>query len=218
MIQLLKRTTVTTLGLLIFSVGYYLSIQANIGLNPWSAFSMGISGVSGLSFGDVSVITSVVILVIDVILKEKIGVATIIDAVLVGKFIDLFIWLDPIPMLNNFGAGVAVLMVGQVFISIGSYFYIKPGLGCGPRDALMVAIGKRMPKLPIGLARGMIEGSALLVGWLCGAKVGIGTVISVFGISFILDYTFRILRFDVKSVVHEDFVASFKNAHPSLPT
>lgn len=212
MANLLKRTGKTIFGLFLFSFGYYLSIQANIGLAPWSALSMGLSYVTGLSFGTVSVMTSIVILIIDVFLKEKIGIAMILDAVLVGVFIDLLTLSGIVPMLDNFWLGVAILLIGQVFVSVGSYFYIKPAMGCGPRDSLMIALGKRMPKVPIGAVRGLLEGSALLVGWLLGAKVGLGTVIAVFGIGIILEYTFRLFKFDVKAVLHEDILTSFKNA------
>lgn len=99
-----------------------------------------------------------------------------------------------------------MLLLGQVSICIGSYFYIGASMGCGPRDALMVALGKRMPNVPIGITRGLIEGTVLLIGWLLGAKVGIGTVISVFGISFILETTFKLLHFDVTNVDHESVV------------
>jgi uncharacterized membrane protein YczE len=67
-------------------------------------------------------------------------------------------------------------------------------------------VGKRLPKVPIGIVRGVIEGTVLLIGWLLGAKVGIGTVISVFGISFILEATFNILHFDVTNIEHESIV------------
>ena len=73
-----------------------------------------------------------------------------------------------------------MLLLGQLSICIGSYFYIGASLGCGPRDALMVALGKRLPKVPIGIVRGVIEGTVLLIGWLLGAKVGIGD--SYFGL------------------------------------
>ena len=73
----------------------------------------------------------------------------------------------------------------------------------------MVALSKRMRKLPVGAVRGFIEGSVLLIGWLLGAKVGAGTLIAVFGISFILEGTFRMFAFDVKSVVHESVFDSF---------
>ena len=68
--------------------------------------------------------------------------------------------------------GLAMLLIGQIIICIGSYFYIGASLGCGPRDALMVALGKRLPSVPIGAIRGLLEGTVLIIGWLLGAKVG----------------------------------------------
>lgn len=198
-------------GLVLFSVGGYLSIQANVGLAPWSAFSMGVSGRTGLLYGDVSVITSFVILAIDLCLKEKIGVGTLLDAVLIGKLTDLLLALNLMPKMENFWAGVAVLLLGQVVTAIGSYYYIGAALGCGPRDALMVALGKRLKRTPIGLVRMLIEGTALLIGWALGAKVGLGTVISVFGMGTILQVTFQILKFDVKDITHEGLSDTWRN-------
>ena len=178
-------------GLFIFSLGSIFNIQANIGLAPWEAFSMGVSYLTDISYGSVLIICSMVIIFIDLALKEKIGFGTILNAMLIGKFIDLIQFAKIIPLMSNFWLGILMLLLGQVVICIGSYFYIGASLGCGPRDALMVALGKRMPKVPIGAIRGLLEGTVLIIGWLLGAKVGIGTVISVFGIGLILQFTFN---------------------------
>jgi len=206
----LRRCLQVAFGLTLFALGTYFSIQANVGLAPWVAFSMGISGKTGFLYGNVTVVTSFVILAMDILLKEKIGVGTILDAILVGKLTDLFQALELIPQMTSFLPGVAVLLLGQVILCVGSYFYMSPGLGCGPRDTLMVALGKRLPKVPIGLVRGLIEGGALLVGWALGAKVGLGTVISVFGIGFILELTFKVMHFDATAVTHESLLDSWK--------
>lgn len=193
-------------GLFLFALGSFLTIQANIGLASWEAFSMGIAYLTDQTYGNILIISGFVILVIDVALKEKIGFGTILNTILIGTFVDLIQAVDLIPQMNNFFSGVLMLLLGQLSICIGSYFYIGASLGCGPRDALMVALGKRLPKVPIGIVRGVIEGTVLLIGWLLGAKVGIGTVISVFGISFILEVTFNILHFDVTNIEHESIV------------
>ena len=185
-------------------------ILANVGLSTWEAFSMGIFYKTGMLYGDIVVLTGVVIIVIDFLLKEKIGFGTVLNAIMIGKVVDLCNWLDFIPKMENFAAGVAVLLAGQVVICVASYFYIGAGLGCGPRDALMVAMGKKLKKFPIGLVRGILEGTVLLIGWLLGAKVGIGTVIAVFGIGTIMEYTFKILHFDVRNIKHEDFADTVK--------
>lgn len=197
-------------GLFLFALGSFLTIQANIGLASWEAFSMGIAYLTNQTYGNILIISGLVILVVDVALKEKIGFGTILNTILIGTFVDMIQAADVIPQMHHFFSGVVMLLLGQVSICVGSYFYIGASLGCGPRDALMVALGKRMPKVPIGIVRGIIEGTVLLIGWLLGAKVGIGTIISVFGISFILEATFKILHFDVTNVAHESVVDTVK--------
>ncbi len=198
------------LGLFLFALGSFLTIQANIGLASWEAFSMGIANLTGQTYGNILIISGVVILGVDVLLKEKVGFGTILNTILIGVFVDMIQAFEIIPQMHGFFSGVVMLLLGQVSICIGSFFYIGASMGCGPRDALMVALGKRLPNVPIGIVRGCIEGAVLLIGWLLGAKVGIGTVISVFGISFILETTFKLLHFDVTNVEHESVVETVK--------
>ena len=106
--------------------------------------------------------------------------------------------------MDSLFSGIVGLLLGELGIALGTYFYVSGGLCCGPRDGLMVGLVKRLRRIPVGVIRGVLEGTVLVLGWLMGAKVGLGTVISVFGISFILEATFRVLRFDVTAVVHED--------------
>ncbi|MDT2598425.1 hypothetical protein P7D85_01490 [Enterococcus hulanensis] len=197
-------------GLFLFALGSFLTIQANIGLASWEAFSMGIANITGQTYGNILIISGVVILGVDVLLKEKVGFGTILNTILIGVFVDMIQAFEIIPQMHGFFSGVVMLLLGQVSICIGSFFYIGASMGCGPRDALMVALGKRLPNVPIGIVRGCIEGAVLLIGWLLGAKVGIGTVISVFGISFILETTFKILHFNVTNVEHESVVETVK--------
>ena len=156
------RTLRLLTGLFLYGLGSYMGIQANVGLAPWEAFSMGISYKTGILFGNVVVYTGLIIIVIDFLVKEKIGFGTLLNAMIIGKVVDLCNYLDIIPMMDNFFAGIGDLLAGQVVICLGSYFYIGAGLGCGPRDALMVAIGKKLSKFPIGLVRGLLEGTVLL--------------------------------------------------------
>ena len=172
---------------------------------------MGVAYLTGMSYGNVVVLTGLVILVSGFALKEKIGVGTILNTILIGKFIDLIQYINIIPQQSNFWLGLLMALSGQVTICLGSYFYIGTAMGCGPRDGLMVALGKRFSKVPIGVIRGTIEGLVLVVGWLLGAKVGIGTAIYVFGIGFVLQITFKLLRFDVKNVVHESISDTASN-------
>lgn len=99
------------------------------------------------------------------------------------------------------------MITGLFIISFGSYFYIGSGFGAGPRDSLMVAL-QRKTGLPVGLCRGILEGSVVLIGWLLGGPVGIGTVIAAFGIGFCIQIVFAIMKFDATSVKHETLNAT----------
>ncbi len=215
----LKKLIRLVFGLFIYALGLVLCIHADIGLAPWDAFGIGISKVTGISYGNVSIITGIIILIaLVLIFKDKIGFATILNTILIGVFADLIIDSGIIPYMQNFFTGVIMLITGQIIICIASYLYIGVGLGAGPRDSLMVALGKKFPKLPIGAVRGTIEAAVLLIGWFLGAKVGLGTVIYVFSISFVLETTFKLLKFDVKALDHEsvfDTINVFKEMHAS---
>ncbi len=209
------RTIKLIFGLFLYALGLVLSINANIGLAPWDAFTIGVSQVSSISYGKVSIITGIFILFIVVrFLKEKIGIGTVLNTVLIGVFVDIIQYLNLIPYLTNFFLGILMLLCGQFVVSLASYFYISTGFGCGPRDSLMVGLSKKFTNTPIGAIRGGIEGTVLFIGWLLGAKVGLGTLIAVFGMGFIIQTTFKLLHFDVKSIVHESIfqtAINFKN-------
>lgn len=160
--------------------------------------------------GQVVMWTGVFIIGIDFLLKEQVGFGSLMNAVLIGFFLDIFIALEPFPMMTSLASGLAMLLVGLCIIAVASFLYIGSAMGCGPRDALMVALCRRFDRSPVGLIRTFLEGSALLVGWLCGAKVGIGTIVAVFGIGIIMEFLFRLLKFNVKTIEHENFVDTFR--------
>lgn len=213
----IKKSIKLIIGLFTYALGLVLCIHADIGLAPWDAFGIGISNVTGISYGNVSIITGILILIALVLFfKEKIGFSTILNTILIGVFADLIRSLNIVPYMTNFFTGLLMLITGQIIVCISTYAYISVGMGAGPRDSLMVALGKKFPTIPIGIIRGSIEGTVLLIGWILGAKVGLGTVVYVFSIGFVLQNTFKLLRFDVKSVIHEsvlDTMKIFKEMH-----
>lgn len=206
----LLRLLRTVFGLSLCGLGCYASVQANVGLAPWDALAMGFVNVTGSTYGNMTVAIGVAILVIDFLLHEKIGLGTIMNTLLVGKFADLYAGVSLLPRMEHLLPGVLMLLCGQLVMCVGMYFYASAGLGCGPRDSLMVGLGRRLPRLPIGLVRGVTEAAALLCGWLLGAKIGVGTVIAVFGISFLMQGVFALFRFDVKAVRHEDLLDTLR--------
>ncbi len=192
------------LGLLVFSVGVHLTIHANIGLMPWDCLGMGISYHTPLNYGLSMTAMSVLVLLIDLLLRERIGFGTVIDAVLTGNFVQMFNDLDPFPMCATVWTGIPVMLLGLVIMSLGMWLYMSAGQCCGPRDSLLVGLGKRLPRWPIGMVQILILAAVLLVGWLLGGPVGIGTLISTFGLGIVMNLVYKLIRFEPRRVRHRD--------------
>ncbi len=208
--QMIKEILKSALGLFIFSIGVYLTIQANIGLAPWDCLSMGVSAHIGFSYGIVHTAISIAILVIDILLKEKIGYGTILDALLVGNYVDWIAYFDPVPVSESIPVSILMVIIGLLIMGYGQYFYMAAAQGCGPRDSLLIALGKRFPRTPIGVVQTVMVGIALLIGWLLGGPVGIGTVISVFGMGTALQLVCKIMHFEPRDVIHKNILETNK--------
>ena len=197
------------IGIFLFSLGIILTIKANIGYAPWEVFHVGLSITTGLSIGLISIIVGLLLLIIVIACGEKFGLGTILNMVFIGILIDIKLALDFIPLMDNLISGTIMLIAGLFTISLGSYFYIGTGFGAGPRDNLMVVLARKT-RLPAGVCRSAVELTATVVGWFLGGMVGIGTIISVIGIGFCIQITFKLLRFDVTAVKHETIVDTYK--------
>ena len=193
-------------GLLVFAFGVHLTIFANIGLAPWDCLGMGIALHTPLNYGLAMTVMGIVILGIDLLLKERIGFGTIIDALLTGNFVQMFNDLNPFPKNQNLAAGIAFMLTGFVFMALGMWIYMQAGQCCGPRDALLVGLGKRMPRIPIGIVEIIQWGVVLLIGWRLGGPVGIGTLISTFGAGSVMQLVYSILHFEPRSVHHRSVI------------
>ncbi len=201
---------IAAVSLFINGFGVYLTIQANIGAGPWDVLSLGISKTLGILYGNASVAVSVTILLIDVLMKEPIGIAMFIDAVVVGKSVDLFNKLNVVPACDSVFIGIPVMIAGLVVIAYTQFTYMAASLGCGPRDTLLVGLAKRLKKLPIGVVSISLLSTATLIGWLLGGPVGIGTVICALGAGPIMQLAFRTVRFDATKIVHQNLADSVK--------
>jgi uncharacterized membrane protein YczE len=189
-------------GLLLYSIGIVLTINADIGYAPWDVFHVGFSNTFGMSLGMASIITGLAIGIIAVLLGEKIGIGTVLNMVMIGVFVDWIMFGNYIPVATNFLFGVPMMVAGIVTISLATYFYISAAFGSGPRDSLMVAV-TRKTRLPVGFCRGSIEILAVIVGWQLGGKVGVGTILFAFLIGFFVQTTFKALKFDATDISHE---------------
>ena len=197
-------------SLFVNGFGIYLTIQANLGAAPWDVLNLGISRTLGILYGTASVAVSLTILGIDVLMKEPIGVAMFIDAIVVGKSVDFFNWLGPVPTCHSLLTGIPVMLAGLVVLAYTQYAYMLAALGCGPRDTLLVGLAKRVKRVPIGAVSIALLGSATLIGWLLGGPVGVGTLICAFAFGPIMQTAFRTVRFDATVVKHQRLRESLK--------
>jgi uncharacterized membrane protein YczE len=207
--EFFRRIFKAVVGLEIFSIGIYFFIQANIGLPPWDVLSMGISyQVPGLTYGDACTIVSLAVLGVDLLLKERLGFGSLLDALIVGKSVDLWVWIGFLPEQSTAVGGILFAVVSLFIICYGMYFYMAAGLCCGPRDSLMVAIGRRLPKAKIGFVVMLINAVVLVGGYFLGGPIGLGTLIEVLCVGSIMNLVFRLMKFEPRDVVHEDFFQS----------
>jgi len=195
-------------GLFLFALGIVITMKARIGFAPWDVFHAGLAKTTGLSIGTVTIIVGFLILVATVLLGERLGLGSVLNMMLIGVFVDLILASDLLPAMKSFPAGLLVMILGLFVVALGSFFYIRSGFGAGPRDSLMVAL-RRLSGLPIGLSRGIVEGMAVLAGWLLGGPAGAGTVIAALGVGFCVQITFSLLRFDPTAVDHETLAQTF---------
>ncbi len=209
-LDIFKNSLLATAGLMSFAVGTYLIIQANIGVNPWDTFCIGLSQKLGILYGTSSIIISFTVIAMDLLLKEKIGIGTILDAIVVGKTVDLLNWLDIIPKQDNILIGLLMMFVGFFIGGFSQYLYMKAGLSCGPRDGLQVAIGRRLHMIPIGGVNVIILSVVLVIGWLLDGPIGIGTLISPVAMGFMQQLAFNMMKFEPKEVLHQDLFGSLR--------
>ena len=166
-------------GLIIFGLGEGLLILSTTGNSPWSVLAEGISNTTSLSIGAATFFISVSVLFLWIFVKQKPGLGTIFNIIIIAGMIDITLSFFDAPSsiwMKYFLAFFSVLLVG-----LGSGIYLVANLGPGPRDGLMTGLTK-LTNLPIALVRAFLEISAVLAGWYLGGTVGAGTLIFAFGI------------------------------------
>lgn len=191
------------LGLSIYSFGVYLTIYANIGLAPWDCLGMGIAKQTSLNYGSAMVLIGVCAILTQLILHEHIGFATLFDALLTGNLTQLLCDISPYPENHSLLLGIPYMLFGFLFIALGMYVYMNAEQGCGPKDGLLIAIGKRLPKIPIGVVEILLFAFVTLIGWLLGGAVGIGTLISIFGAGAVMHLFYMLIHFEPRALHHK---------------
>ncbi|MBR2028940.1 MAG: hypothetical protein IKA10_08155 [Oscillospiraceae bacterium] len=211
----IKRFVMLTAGLLIAAYGICMTVNSQLGISPWDVFAQGLafklSAITGSTYtlGTLTRWIGWVVLVLAVVLREKIGFGTIYDILIVGSFINFYTGNGLVPSPESFALRFILLIAGFVLWSFGVYFYLAAELGAGPRDSLMAALAKR--NIPVNIAKNAIEAVVFVIGWLCGGTVGIGTVIAVFIMGYLLKFWFAVFRFDLAKAENESLIDTAKN-------
>ena len=198
------------LGFFLAALGIVFMINANLGLSPWDVLHQGITNVIPITIGQANIVVGIIVVISSMFLGIKIGIGTILNTILVGVFIDLITITKVIPMVHNLFIGILMLVVGMIFLGLGTCIYLSCELGCGPRDGLMTAL-TRITKKPVKLVRTTIEICALVCGWFLGGYVGIGTIITAIVLGYIIQLWCKILKLDIATLNHRSILDYFNN-------
>ncbi|MDP9452634.1 MAG: YitT family protein [Actinomycetota bacterium] len=171
--DLRRRLVQLLVGLVAAGVGIGLIVRSDLGLGPWDVLHQGLAERTGVPMGMVVIAVGVVVLAAWVPLRQRLGLGTLLNVIVVGTVLDLS--LAVLPVVEGLALRAVLLGTGVVAVGLGSGLYLGAGLGPGPRDGLMTALAARGPS--VRLVRTGIELSALGAGWLLGGTVGVGTVV-----------------------------------------
>ena len=170
---LVRRWTQLLVGLFLYGIALALMIEAAVGLDPWTVFAQGAALQTGWGIGLVTVLIGALVLLLWIPLRQKPGIGTVLNVLLVGPALEVGLWAFEAP--EELWARILVFGGGLALLAVATGLYVGAGFGPGPRDGLMTGAHARFG-LPIWAVRGTIELTVLTIGWLLGGNVGLGTV------------------------------------------
>ena len=162
------------LGLSLFGLGEAILIAANLGVSPWTVLAQGMGLQTGWTIGLSTFVISFMVLVLWLPLKQRPGIGTILNAVIISLILEYV--LPYLPVWDSRPLQVAQAIFGIALVGVGAAIYLIANLGPGPRDGLMTGL-QRVTNLPIGWVRSGIEITVVILGWFLGGSVGLGTIL-----------------------------------------
>lgn len=168
-----RRIGQLVLGLFLYGIGISLMVRGAIGVSPWDVLAQGVSLRTGLAFGLVTNIIGAFVLLLWIPIRQKPGIGTVANVLLIGPSAQLGLWLLPAP--DELLPRVLMFALGLAVVAIATGMYIGARMGPGPRDGLMTGIHRRYG-VKIWIARTAVELTVLVIGWVLGGNVGIGTL------------------------------------------
>lgn len=168
-----RRISQLLVGLFLYGFGIALMVRGAIGVAPWDVLSQGIALQTGLPFGLVTNIVGAVVLLLWIPIRQKPGIGTVLNVLLVGPSAQVGLWV--IPEVDDLFSRVVLFAGGLAMIALATGLYIGARFGPGPRDGLMTGIHRKYG-VKIWIVRTALEVTVLAIGWLLGGNVGIGTL------------------------------------------
>jgi len=183
---------VIQIGFLLIGLSVNVMVQANLGLGPWDILHMALTYHFPISLGAATIGVSSVVVLVDVILREPLGWGTVMNMLFIGIWVDV---LKPfVPTIPTvFWIQVAYLLLGTLFMGFGTAIYVGVDAGAGPRDSLMLVLS-RIGRTSLRWSRTLIEVSVVLIGWLLGGPLWLGTLIFAVTVGPAIQLAFRVLR------------------------
>ena len=200
----LKKGGLFFIGLIIVALGSVFMIQASdLGVQPFDVLNIGIHKHSFISIGQASIMIGILLLLISYAMsKERLKLGTILDAIFLGTFVDLFLYFDFLIVPETLSLKITYFVLGTVFIAFGAAMTIYSELGAGPIDTFMLTLHKKF-KVSVKLAATLIEISALIIGFILGGPVGIGTLLFSLLIGPLIELSLKLLN-NHTSVIFEE--------------
>ncbi len=183
---------VIQIGFLLYGLSIALAIRANLGTGTWAVLDVALSKITGLTPGTMTVIVGFIVLISALLMREQIGWGTLGNILSIGPWLDLALYFIP-SVENNWPIQTLMLLLGTLLQGVATAIYIGVKAGAGPRDSLMLAI-KRTTGISYRLARGIIEVSVLVIGWLLGGPAGIGTAIHALLVGTAMQWAFKVFK------------------------
>lgn len=172
--RLLRRLVQLYVGLVLYGVSMALMVQSSQGVMPWDVLHQGISRQTDLSLGTVTVLVALVVLLAWVPLRQRPGLGTVSNVVVIGLAVDAALAVLPAPTATaaqlTYGAG------GVLLNAVATAAYIGVRMGPGPRDGLMTGLVRRTGR-SVRLVRTCIEVAVVAAGWSLGGRLGLLTVV-----------------------------------------
>ena len=213
--KLVLRWLFYFVGLIVLSFGVSLTIEGKVlGIGPWDAFHYGLYMLLGLTVGQWAIIVGAVIVGLTSLFTKawpKIG--AVLNMLLIGIFIDFFTYILPDP--ETYISSTVVFVIGVIFIGYGVGIYVSADLGAGPRDSLMLLISEKTGWNVQWVRNGM-ELTILLIGWLLGGPIGIGTVLTAILTGLILRFSLPQSKQLLKAAMTGRRIRAAKPVHMSL--